>query len=144
MPRPTMQHDNDAMAQWMAFTFIYRVWRGSSAAQTAFWFMLEHNSGYNGWQTLASTQVLELRGTLKNYTHRCHLHEFGHVVVLPLLDTIQHWCQYEEQVLGLTAGIWNNNVTPAHLTPYTKVKVYGWATATVLSSAATISVQCRG
>lgn len=31
-------------------------------------------------------------------------------------------------------GSWNNNgLTPAHHNAYTKVKVYGWATATVLS-----------
>ncbi len=72
-------------------------------------------------------------------------HEFGHVLGAPdYYDTdYSTGGQYEGTGYWdlMASGSWNNNgVTPAHHNAYTKVKVYGWATATVLSSAATISV----
>ncbi len=72
-------------------------------------------------------------------------HEFGHVLGAPdyydtnystggQFDGTSYWDM-------MAAGSWNNNgITPAHHNVYTKVKVYGWATATVLNAATNITM----
>lgn len=72
-------------------------------------------------------------------------HEFGHVLGAPDYYDTNYSTGGQFDGTGywdmMAAGSWNNNgVTPAHHNAYTKVKVYGWATATVLSSAADITV----
>jgi len=72
-------------------------------------------------------------------------HEFGHVLGAPDYYDTNYSTGGQFDGTGywdmMAAGSWNNNgITPAHHNAYTKVKVYGWATATVLSSAANITV----
>lgn len=72
-------------------------------------------------------------------------HEFGHVLGAPDYYDTDYSTGGQFNGTGywdmMAAGSWNNNgVTPAHHNAYTKVKVYGWATATVLSSATTVSM----
>ncbi|MHC1703243.1 MAG: M6 family metalloprotease domain-containing protein [Tenuifilaceae bacterium] len=72
-------------------------------------------------------------------------HEFGHVLGAPDYYDTNYSTGGQFDGTGkwdmMASGSWNNNgITPAHHNVYTKVKVYGWATATVLSSAANITV----
>ncbi|HUX54141.1 MAG TPA: M6 family metalloprotease domain-containing protein [Williamwhitmania sp.] len=72
-------------------------------------------------------------------------HEFGHVLGAPDYYDTDYSTGGQFDGTGywdlMAAGSWNNNgITPAHHNAYTKVKVYGWATATVLSSAANVTV----
>ncbi|MGD9977295.1 MAG: M6 family metalloprotease domain-containing protein [Bacteroidales bacterium] len=72
-------------------------------------------------------------------------HEFGHVLGAPDYYDTDYSTGGQFYGTGywdlMASGSWNNNgITPAHHNAYTKVKVYGWASATVLSSAASISV----
>lgn len=89
----------------------------------------------------------ELRGssgtTITSIGVICH--EFGHVLGAPDYYDTNYSTGGSFEGTGqwdmMASGSWNNNgVTPAHHNAYTKVKVYGWATATVLSSAASVSV----
>lgn len=72
-------------------------------------------------------------------------HEFGHVLGAPDYYDTNYSTGGQFDGTGywdmMAAGSWNNNgITPAHHNAYTKVKVYGWASATVISSAAQITV----
>lgn len=72
-------------------------------------------------------------------------HEFGHVLGAPDYYDTNYATGTEFLGTGnwdmMASGSWNNNgLTPAHHNAYTKVKVYGWATATVLSSATSVTV----
>jgi M6 family metalloprotease-like protein len=72
-------------------------------------------------------------------------HEFGHVLGAPDYYDTDYSTGGQFDGTGkwdlMASGSWNNNgITPAQHNVYTKVKVYGWATATVLSSAANITV----
>ena len=72
-------------------------------------------------------------------------HEFGHVLGAPDYYDTNYSTGGQFEGTGkwdmMASGSWNNNgVTPAHHNAYTKVKVYGWATATVLSSVANVTV----
>ncbi|HCT30467.1 MAG TPA: hypothetical protein DIW31_06980 [Bacteroidales bacterium] len=72
-------------------------------------------------------------------------HEFGHVLGAPDYYDTNYSTGGQFDGTGdwdlMAAGSWNNNgITPAQHNVYTKVKVYGWATATVLSSAAVVTV----
>ena len=72
-------------------------------------------------------------------------HEFGHVLGAPDYYDTDYTTGGQFDGTGdwdiMAAGSWNNNgITPAHHNAYSKVKVYGWATATVLSSADNITV----
>ncbi|HOZ13243.1 MAG TPA: M6 family metalloprotease domain-containing protein [Tenuifilaceae bacterium] len=89
----------------------------------------------------------ELRGssgtTITSIGVICH--EFGHVLGAPDYYDTNYSTGGQFEGTGkwdmMASGSWNNNgVTPAHHNAYTKVKVYGWATATVLSSAANVTV----
>ena len=90
----------------------------------------------------------ELRGnsgtTITSIGVICH--EFGHVLGAPDYYDTNYSTGGQFEGTGkwdlMASGSWNNNgVTPAHHNAYTKVKVYGWATATVLSSAANVTVK---
>jgi len=72
-------------------------------------------------------------------------HEFGHVLGAPDYYDTNYSTGGQFDGTGdwdmMAAGSWNNNgLTPAHHNAYSKVKVYGWATATVLSSATNVTV----
>ena len=72
-------------------------------------------------------------------------HEFGHVLGAPDYYDTNYSTGGQFDGTGywdiMSAGSWNNNgITPAHHNAYTKVKVYGWATATELTSATNVSV----
>ncbi len=72
-------------------------------------------------------------------------HEFGHVLGAPDYYDTNYATGGQFDGTGqwdmMAGGSWNNNgLTPAHHNAYTKVKVYGWATATVLSSATNVTV----
>ncbi|RPH31977.1 MAG: M6 family metalloprotease domain-containing protein [Bacteroidales bacterium] len=72
-------------------------------------------------------------------------HEFGHVLGAPDYYDTNYATGGQFDGTGkwdmMASGSWNNNgITPAQHNVYTKVKVYGWATATVLSSAAAVTV----
>ncbi len=72
-------------------------------------------------------------------------HEFGHVLGAPDYYDTNYGTGGQFDGTGkwdmMAAGSWNNNgLTPAHHNAYTKVKVYGWATATVLSAATSVTV----
>jgi len=90
----------------------------------------------------------ELRGnsgtTITSIGVICH--EFGHVLGAPDYYDTDYSTGGQFEGTGkwdmMASGSWNNNgVTPAHHNAYTKVKVYGWATATVLSSATNVTVK---
>ncbi len=73
-------------------------------------------------------------------------HEFGHVLGAPDYYDTNYSTGGQFEGTGkwdmMASGSWNNNgVTPAHHNAYTKVKIYGWATATVLSSATNVTVK---
>lgn len=73
-------------------------------------------------------------------------HEFGHVLGAPDYYDTDYSTGGQFEGTGkwdmMASGSWNNNgVTPAHHNAYTKVKIYGWATATVLSSATNVTVK---
>ncbi len=72
-------------------------------------------------------------------------HEFGHVLGAPDFYDTDYSTGGQFNGTGywdlMASGSWNNNgITPAHHNAYTKVKVYGWATAPILSSAAQLTV----
>lgn len=72
-------------------------------------------------------------------------HEFGHVLGAPDYYDTNYATGGQFDGTGkwdlMAGGSWNNSgITPAQHNAYTKVKVYGWATATVLSSASNVSV----
>ncbi len=72
-------------------------------------------------------------------------HEFGHVLGAPDYYDTDYATGGQFDGTGkwdmMASGSWNNNgITPAQHNAYTKVKVYGWATATVLSSAQVVTV----
>jgi M6 family metalloprotease-like protein len=72
-------------------------------------------------------------------------HEFGHVLGAPDYYDTNYATGGQFNGTGnwdlMAGGSWNNNgVTPAHHNVYTKVKLYGWATAPVLTTAGQISV----
>ncbi len=90
----------------------------------------------------------ELRGnsgtTITSIGVICH--EFGHVLGAPDYYDTDYSTGGQFTGTGnwdmMASGSWNNNgVTPAHHNAYTKVKIYGWATATLLSSAANVTVK---
>ncbi|QKG79727.1 M6 family metalloprotease domain-containing protein [Tenuifilum thalassicum] len=73
-------------------------------------------------------------------------HEFGHVLGAPDYYDTNYSTGGQFYGTGnwdmMASGSWNNNGdTPAHHNAYTKVKIYGWANATILSSAANITVK---
>jgi M6 family metalloprotease-like protein len=72
-------------------------------------------------------------------------HEFGHVLGAPDYYDTDYTTGGQFDGTGdwdlMASGSWNNNgITPAQHNVYTKVKVYGWATATVLTSAQAVTV----
>lgn len=72
-------------------------------------------------------------------------HEFGHVLGAPDYYDTDYTTGGQFDGTGdwdlMASGSWNNNgITPAHHNGYTKVKVYGWAAATVLSAATNVTV----
>jgi M6 family metalloprotease-like protein len=72
-------------------------------------------------------------------------HEFGHVLGSPDYYDTDYKTGGQFDGTGkwdlMAGGSWNNSgITPAQHNAYTKVKVYGWATATVLSAAANVTV----
>jgi len=72
-------------------------------------------------------------------------HEFGHVLGAPDYYDTDYSTGGQFDGTGkwdlMASGSWNNNgITPAHHNAYTKVKVYGWATAPILSAASNITV----
>lgn len=73
-------------------------------------------------------------------------HEFGHVLGAPDYYDTNYATGGQFTGTGkwdmMASGSWNNNGdTPAHHNAYTKVKIYGWANATVLNSAQNVSVK---
>jgi len=81
----------------------------------------------------------ELRGnsgtTITSIGVICH--EFGHVLGAPDYYDTDYSTGGQFEGTGnwdiMASGSWNNNGdTPAHHNAYTKVKIYGWASATVL------------
>ncbi len=81
----------------------------------------------------------ELRGnsgtTITSIGVICH--EFGHVLGAPDYHDTDYSTGGQFEGTGnwdiMASGSWNNNGdTPAHHNAYTKVKIYGWASATVL------------
>lgn len=72
-------------------------------------------------------------------------HEFGHVLGSPDYYDVDYTTGGQFDGTGdwdlMAAGSWNNNgITPADHNAYTKVYVYGWATATELNSAQNVTV----
>ncbi len=72
-------------------------------------------------------------------------HEFGHVLGSPDYYDVDYATGGQFDGTGdwdlMAAGSWNNNgITPADHNAYTKVYVYGWATATTLDAATTVTV----
>ena len=72
-------------------------------------------------------------------------HEFGHVLGAPDYYDVDYTTGGQFDGTGdwdlMASGSWNNNgITPASHNAYTKVYVYGWATATTLDAAATVTV----
>jgi len=72
-------------------------------------------------------------------------HEFGHVLGAPDYYDVDYSTGGQFDGTGdwdlMAAGSWNNNgITPASHNAYTKVYVYGWATATELTSAQNVTV----
>ena len=74
-------------------------------------------------------------------------HEFGHVLGAPdYYDTDYSGSGGEFSGTGkwdiMASGSWNNQygITPAHHNAYTKVYVYNWATATVLSAPSSLAL----
>ena len=72
-------------------------------------------------------------------------HEFGHVLGAPDYYDTDYDTGGQFDGTGvwdlMAGGSWNNNgITPAHHNAYTKVYVYGWASATTLTSGSTISM----
>jgi len=90
----------------------------------------------------------ELRGNSGSGINRIGVicHEFGHVMgASDFYDT--DYADNGGDFYGtgnwdiMANGSWNNNgATPAHHNPYTKIYVYGWATATTISSTASITL----
>jgi M6 family metalloprotease-like protein len=89
----------------------------------------------------------ELRGasgtTITSIGVICH--EFGHVLGAPDYYDTNYSTGGQFSGTGnwdlMASGSWNNNgVTPAQHNAYTKVYVYGWATATELSTAQNVTV----
>lgn len=72
-------------------------------------------------------------------------HEFGHVLGAPDYYDVDYTTGGQFDGTGdwdlMASGSWNNNgITPASHNAYTKVYVYGWATATELNAASTVTV----
>lgn len=72
-------------------------------------------------------------------------HEFGHVLGSPDYYDVDYTTGGQFDGTGdwdlMASGSWNNNgITPADHNAYTKVYVYGWATATTLASASIVTV----
>ncbi len=72
-------------------------------------------------------------------------HEFGHVLGASDFYDTDYDSNGQYEGTGnwdlMSGGSWNNNgVTPAHHNPYTKIYVYGWASATTISSGADITL----
>lgn len=72
-------------------------------------------------------------------------HEFGHVMGAPDYYDTDYSTSNEYDGTGewdiMASGSWNNSgITPAHHNAYTKVYVYNWATATTLSTGATVTL----
>jgi len=72
-------------------------------------------------------------------------HEFGHVLGSPDYYDVDYSTGGQFDGTGdwdlMAGGSWNNNgITPAQHNAYTKVYVYGWATATELTSASVVTV----
>ncbi len=72
-------------------------------------------------------------------------HEFGHVLGSPDYYDVDYTTGGQFDGTGdwdlMASGSWNNNgITPASHNAYTKVYVYGWATATTLAAATTVTV----
>ncbi len=83
----------------------------------------------------------ELRGTSGTNITRIGVicHEFGHVLGAPDYYDTDYSTSGQYDGTGswdiMAAGSWNNDgATPAHHNAYTKISVYGWATATTLST----------
>ena len=78
----------------------------------------------------------ELRGTSGTNITRIGVicHEFGHVLGAPDYYDTDYSTSGQYDGTGswdiMAAGSWNNDgATPAHHNAYTKISVYGWATA---------------
>lgn len=90
----------------------------------------------------------ELRGGSGTGINRIGVicHEFGHVMgASDFYDTDGTTASNSYQGTGdwdlMANGSWNNDgATPAHHNPYTKIYVYGWATATTISSTTSITL----
>jgi len=72
-------------------------------------------------------------------------HEFGHVLGAPDYYDTDYTTNGQFDGTGdwdlMASGSWNNDgITPANHNAYTKVMVYGWGTATTLTSGTTITI----
>ena len=90
----------------------------------------------------------ELNGTtgsiISNIGVICH--EYGHVLGAPDFYDVDYGTggQYKGTAHWdvMAAGNWNNDSkTPAHHNPYTKTRIYNWATVTTLSSCQNVTLQ---
>ncbi|MFA5329374.1 MAG: M6 family metalloprotease domain-containing protein [Prolixibacteraceae bacterium] len=89
----------------------------------------------------------ELRGN--SGTGICRIgvicHEFGHVLGASDFYDTDYNTNGQYEGTGnwdlMSGGSWNNSgITPAHHNPYTKIYVYGWASATTITSGADITL----
>ena len=72
-------------------------------------------------------------------------HEFGHVLGAPDYYDTDYTTNGQFEGTGdwdlMAGGSWNNDgITPANHNAYTKVMIYGWGTATTLTSGTTVTI----